>query len=435
MTAEVAILNKSAVALAADSAVTIQHGKGFKIYNTNKLFHLCHSNPVGIMVYANAELMSVPWETIIKQYRKQLGSAPPFNTLEEYGANFISYLSNNPILFPASVQDETALQTVYYYLSILSRNIDKKIKAITDKKTKISDAQIKQVTYDSITEWHDGLKALPELPDTAKPLEREVLRKYRRQFNKFITDVFQPLPLAERPKQKLRKISTWLLTKNYSKTNLIQNYSGIVIAGFGEADMYPAAITYRVESVVLNRLRYLHLADKSDRITAKEGEDGTVIPFAQEEVVASFMAGIDPNFYTLILRELAKVFDIYPDEILKKFPRLAKKRKAALLAELKSVGPDLVNIFDQVMSDYRQAKHINPIARAVSVLPKEELAFMAEALVSLTSTKRRVTLDAETVGGPIDVAVISKGDGFIWIRRKHYFNADQNPQFFGKYYR
>jgi len=28
----------------------------------------------------------------------------------------------------------------------------------------------------------------------------------------------------------------------------------------------------------------------------------------------------------------------------------------------------------------------------------------------------------ETVAGPIDVAIISKGDGLIWIKRKHYFD-------------
>ncbi len=44
-------------------------------------------------------------------------------------------------------------------------------------------------------------------------------------------------------------------------------------------------------------------------------------------------------------------------------------------------------------------------------------------------------MDAETVGGPIDVAVISKGDGFIWIKRKHYFSPELNPQFFANYYR
>ena len=61
-------------------------------------------------------------------------------------------------------------------------------------------------------------------------------------------------------------------------------------------------------------------------------------------------------------------------------------------------------------------------------------ASMAETLVNLTSFKRKVTLDDETVGGPIDVAVVSKGDGFVWIKRKHYFTADLNPHFTTQYF-
>ncbi len=53
---------------------------------------------------------------------------------------------------------------------------------------------------------------------------------------------------------------------------------------------------------------------------------------------------------------------------------------------------------------------------------------MAESLVNLTCFKRRVTLDAETVGGPVDVAVISKGDGFVWVKRKSYFDPGLNPR-------
>ncbi len=68
------------------------------------------------------------------------------------------------------------------------------------------------------------------------------------------------------------------------------------------------------------------------------------------------------------------------------------------------------------------------------ILPKDELAAMAESLVNLTSFKRRISMDEETVGGPIDVAVISKGDGFIWIKRKHYFDPKLNPGFLANYY-
>jgi hypothetical protein len=79
--------------------------------------------------------------------------------------------------------------------------------------------------------------------------------------------------------------------------------------------------------------------------------------------------------------------------------------------------------------------HSDPIVEIVNHLPKEELADMAEALVNLTSFKRHVTHHAETVGGPIDVATISRGDGFIWIKRKHYFTPDLNPHFIANYLR
>ena len=44
---------------------------------------------------------------------------------------------------------------------------------------------------------------------------------------------------------------------------------------------------------------------------------------------------------------------------------------------------------------------------------------MAEALVNLTSYKLKFSPGSETVGGPVDVAIISKGDGFAWIKRKN----------------
>ncbi|MFV9630695.1 MAG: hypothetical protein ACNYWM_06465 [Methanosarcinales archaeon] len=79
--------------------------------------------------------------------------------------------------------------------------------------------------------------------------------------------------------------------------------------------------------------------------------------------------------------------------------------------------------------------YTDPVTSVVSMLPKDELAAMAEALVNLTFFKRKVSMETETVGGPIDVAVISKGDGFIWIKKKHYFKPELNPQFFANYYR
>jgi hypothetical protein len=83
----------------------------------------------------------------------------------------------------------------------------------------------------------------------------------------------------------------------------------------------------------------------------------------------------------------------------------------------------------------RQQLYVSPLLSIIGSLPMDELASLAESLVNLTSLRRRVSLDDETVGGPIDVAVISRGDGLVWIKRKHYFPADLNHHFFRNYNR
>ena len=54
---------------------------------------------------------------------------------------------------------------------------------------------------------------------------------------------------------------------------------------------------------------------------------------------------------------------------------------------------------------------------------------MAEALVEITALRRKVGSTLESVGGPTDVAVISKGEGLVWLKRKHYFEPALNGDF------
>ncbi len=68
--------------------------------------------------------------------------------------------------------------------------------------------------------------------------------------------------------------------------------------------------------------------------------------------------------------------------------------------------------------------------RIIGSLPVDEMAELAETLIMLESLKEKVTRPTESVGGPIDVCVISKSDGFVWNKRKHYFEHGLNPHYF-----
>src|SRR5262245_6055734 len=93
MTSEVVVMNRIGVALASDSAATVNVGGGrAKVYHADKLFMLSNHHPVGVMVYNNSLLLGVPWETILKQFRKELGTQS-FPTLVEYGERLLEYLN------------------------------------------------------------------------------------------------------------------------------------------------------------------------------------------------------------------------------------------------------------------------------------------------------------------------------------------------------
>ena len=102
----------------------------------------------------------------------------------------------------------------------------------------------------------------------------------------------------------------------------------------------------------------------------------------------------------------------------------------------KIISGKLPNILDEFIHDASicaNGEYVQPFVHSIINLNIEDLADFAESLIKLTATKRKISPDQPTVGGPIDVMVISKGDGIIWMKRKHYFDPNLNHHFFENY--
>jgi len=208
--------------------------------------------------------------------------------------------------------------------------------------------------------------------------------------------------------------------------------SGIVIAGFGEDELLPALRSYTVEYVIADELR----SSPGERVNVGLAPDQAafVMPFAQSDEMLSFVFGSPPalhNHYRTTVEERLRSFS---GDLLS-LAGVTAASQPTMQPQVQTLVQAQLLQFDQEMLQHRLATYLNPVYQAVRALPKEDLASMAEALVSLTSLRRKASMDLQTVGGPVDVAVISKGDGFIWLRRKHYFETQLNPQFLANYYR
>ena len=283
MTAEIAIMNKSAVALAADSAVTIDGGpEGVKIYQTNKLFMLSKYHPVGLMIFNDAEMMNLPWETIIKYFRQQLGDSP-HDSLEEYGSQFITFLDGNLSLFPEGEQEKYFGSTVFSFLSAIRKSISEEVESIAHKARRVSKTEIVAIAAKQITQHHDHLNSQPLLPTVQQDFIEQTLHKYDPLLNRVIKQVFKKLPISPSSHNLLKRFCVNLFARDFPRSN----YSGIVIAGFGSNDLYPSLVFYKVEGMVNNKLKY--------KLEAKEkiGRDSTasIVPFAQHEMVYTFIEG------------------------------------------------------------------------------------------------------------------------------------------------
>ena len=265
------------------------------------------------------------------------------------------------------------------------------------------------------------------LPNSNKQVAHELGVRYADTIEAAINAAVGKLPLSDENRRKLNEIATLL----YTRSVFPKGKSGIVVVGFGKKDIFPSLISYEIEAVVNDLPKY----QETDKTCVTVDNASIIYPFAQTETVHAFIQGIDPNYNLTITAYLSELFKKLPNELIKVVRADDSEANKLLHKKLGECCDEMQNHFESRMKDYQQQRFVQPIIDVVASLPKSELAEMAETLVSLTSFKQKVSLTSETVAGPIDVALISKGDGLIWVKRKHYFDKDLNYQFFQNYYK
>lgn len=431
MTAEVAIFNREGVALAADSAVTVIGPNGHKILTTaNKIFALSKHHPVGIMVYGTATFLNIPWETLIKSYREELGTRS-FGTLDEYSEGFLEFLRRKqPKFFPEDAQRAHIVAVASAYLRAIRHEIDDRVDAGIQARGVLTTRQIQKIVRETVSEWHEFVTTAKPV-DAAPPDYDLVLR---RRYGSLVSDgIGVILGGHARSAQTERLLRDALLATfgRHVPEDDPPEESGVVFAGFADDAVMPGLREYHVQGMAAEFLKvHLHLAAD----VSHSGTQAGIRPLAQSEMVVRFMEGVDPDYQDFVEQLIGVITEEFPRPVVDGFAGLTSGQRAALKAAFASATPDLVQHAQETLAEFRRRQYADPVTALVESLPKEDLAAMAESLVSLTSFKRRVSWDDETVGGPIDVAFISRGDGFVWIKRKHYFDAALNPHYFAAKY-
>ena len=427
MTSEVVVMNRIAVALAADSAATVGgpgHGE-HKIYNSaDKLFMLSRRHPVGVMVYGNSTLVDIPWETIIKMFRQQLGDAErPY--LAEYGKELRNFLTGHPDLFPIASQKACYIDSIQDFLTteILEPVEDEILEKITQEYKNVEQSEGKAIAAKRIRLVLEKLQKREDSPHFTAEDANFVAGQDSDRVHRVYTELFGTLRIEKEQIDMLAKLVRLFITKDYFHPDLA---SGVVIAGFGKKEHFPVMESFDIGGVYRDRLKFgpIH----REEIGLKK--PSIIVPYAQSEMVRTFLSGMSTEVDYHYLSTLMYFIKTIPKFVLTEATGFRGKK---LQDRIDKVTPMLMEATKATFRDllkYKKDEHAQPIIDAIRFLPKDQLAHVASSLVNLNSFQKRMSLHPETVGGPIDVAVISKGDGFVWIERKHYFRKDLNPHYF-----
>lgn len=402
MTAIVGVLNKHAVAIAADSAVTLVGGR--KVMNSaTKLFALSKYHPVSIAVYGNAEFIGTPWEIIIKEYRNQLDTKS-FPSLRQYVDDFQKFLRHKKY-FCTEKDTKDYLRNAVKYLIINMQKVYK------DNPNDF-DALIKRMDMSTRQPLLGGFKQ-ETIDFFNKEIEKEVAKGHKK-----LADVGIAIE-----KQEFSKLIEAVFTRDVVPIGT----TGLVFSGYGNKEIFPSIYNCRIGSVIDGLLaKIVKCAAKISRNNLS-----AICPFAQTDVMHTILDGVAPKMLQVYLQSLDKTFS----KVKETLATIVEESHADLASQIRNLDiTPVAKDFLKMSRTIQSKEYTGPFVGSVATLEKEDLADFAESLITLTSLKRKVSFDQETVGGPVDVMVISKGDGIIWMKKKEYFNSDINPQYLNNYY-
>ncbi len=427
MTCQVVLFNAWGVALASDSAVT----SGNRVlHGSEKVFALTLPHKIAVLTSSSARLMSFPWESVLSAWSETL--TRPLSSVEDYWTSLEKWLSSS-ISSTVEVVDAEFdyLENVVYWKirenlveniwkpflydafqemttpedfeiakgrnwspdfkermnNLLTPEINEKVRSVLAglKQERIESHEIaKGLTIGQATVWIQRYFA-----------------EYQSRFDKsFKDDILDDLPDFENIEEMFLELAaTYVAYPDESRT------SWICMAGFGEDDLLPSGLEQEVHGVIAGVVLKGH-----GFVGAQIEEQGSLF-YGQRDALNSLVFGQD----SLLLDATAK-----NNETLSKLRAEIPEGDDALSTRMREAFDSTLgssNLEEAVISAGRE-KRLRPFQRAIQMSPVKDLADFAGTLVGVQAAQAAFTQDNPTVGGPIDVAIITRHEGFQWIRRK-----------------
>ena len=429
MTALVGILNVRGAAIAADSAVTMTRDRNRKIANSaNKMLRLSSAQPVSVMICGSASFLGTPWDIIIRRYRQKREQVS-LPTVQACVDDFFSYMVTEKLFFPDIYEKSFLRYSLNNYFQAIKEDVPfidinddgvvKNIKSIIrafKSEIKKSIASITQLGKCPMFEDY----TLEQFTKKMSPLVDEFINEQTsdERFSLYPLEVFQAIrdDLVE-----------GLLC--YVTTRSEREGATLVFTGFGAKEDYPTLISANVNEGFDGRVCY-HIKNE-DIVHVSADKPVAICPFAQKDIMKSLLTGVNPNFNEVACKRSSQMYMEF-DRMLQESVcgEEFDEEFSGILQEVKCL--DLYHSFER-FDKKLMGQSSKQWLKTLRDYDLQDMAQLAENLIAMTSLERHMTFSEEGVGGPIDLAIITKNNGFTWLSRKSWYHHVDVGGRYGKF--
>lgn len=402
MTAQVVLMNRYAVGLASDSVVSLNQGNNSyrTLATSEKILRLSGDHDVAIMVSGHLLLRGYPFEVLVWEWSKTLTSKLP--SVTDYLPSFIAWLEVRPELQQDSAEEED-------FVDLIDETLQNIWDGSDDLQTsgQAQEDSAEAVAFlERVKNWERYAKSRRSFPGWSEESSSKLAKsKFSEIINSRIDYWFDDRPITATSRNLIAGICesapAWATADFYTE---------LVVTGFGNDEFLPKMSAVGLFGILGGVVRHNEIEVKSIGDSR-----GFFRFFGQWDASIQFIRGLDSgiqqtvvDFMERYVRNLVSAQSMFiedeGDEDLELF--ISEKVRVAS-GEL-----------EDLIRDHSKKKFVDPLMQVISMSPEADLARMARSLIEIQSIRQSINEITPTVGGPIDVAVISKTNSFRWVRHK-----------------
>jgi hypothetical protein len=412
-------MNRNAIVLAADSALTYADDYGGNIHarGADKIFTISHAGPVAVMFYNVASYFGIPWAVIFDEFRKESSHLGDAYSIDDWYSHIVEYLKEVPSTRKFGVSEADEVANFGLFINAFVQDFASLIRR---EGWSPGEAPTNAEFNSALGKYSRQIETIPTLGPNGQLIamvrRRSVPSERLAGFFKayavshLIEALEQDFGDSGFPEEGILPLLKLLFTSllvDWVPDSMEEALTGLVLAGYGRGEVLPRAISFEFVPGFAGVLKFL----KRDQHSPENGYDGGVVieTFGQDDLLVGWTNGISSEVERSLIKAQGEFLETIKSQILDGEVSL----KASDIAKIDAIFENAINASPELLFWSKLLgsgpANLKNLVRLVSMSNDGMLVEIATKLMTLTTLGKEL-VNEHSVSRPLNILAMKRGE-------------------------